>query len=158
MAKINQQPKAPQWPWGGRGAVREKLVNRAQLGVKGAKKKGDPKNPALASAALLDSIGPAHSADELRLPMPPVPAGHAGDVDSVLDRPHLSTVAERMNEQRKLALERGLSALRAPPERIDRLKSLLQRESAMLELVDRLRFEMSEIERKRREEQAGEAY
>ncbi len=158
MAKINQQPKAPQWPWGGPGSVRSKLVNRAQLGVKGAKKKGDPKNPALASAALLDSIGPAHSADELRLPMPPMPAGHGADVDGVLDRPHLSTVAERMNEQRRAALERGLSQVRAAPERMDRLKSLLQRESAMLELVDRLRFEMAEIERMRREEQQGEAY
>ena len=76
MASIRQQPQAPQWPWGGPQALRSKVVNRGQIEKKGVKKKGDPKNPALASTALLDFIGPAHSAEELRLPLPPMPAGH----------------------------------------------------------------------------------
>ena len=51
MAKVGQQPKAPLWPWGGPRSVRDKLVDKTQVTSK-ARKKGDPKNPALASAAL----------------------------------------------------------------------------------------------------------
>jgi hypothetical protein len=159
MAKIGQppqQPRTPQWPWGGPRAVRDKLVDRTQVGSK-VRKKGDPKNPALASAALLDSIGPAHSADELRLPMPPGPAGHDADVESFLDRPHLSNVAERLSEAAQEALQQGLGTLRAPADRVDRLKSLLQRESSMLELVGQVSREMAEVERRRREEQVDQA-
>lgn len=157
MAKVGQQPKAPLWPWGGPRSVRDKLVDKTQVTTK-AKKKGDPKNPALASAALLDFIAPAHSAEELRLPMPPMPAGHGGDVEGFLDRPHVSTVAERMNEYRQAELERGMSAVRAAPERVDRLRALLQREAQMLNLVSMVGEAMSEVERRRREEQAEEAY
>jgi hypothetical protein len=146
------------WPWGGPRSVRDRLVDRAQVERKNARKKGDPKNPALASAALLDFIGPAHSAEELRLPMPVPPGAHDADVEGYLDRPHLSSVAERMEEQRQLALERGLSGLRAPPERVDRLRSLLQREASMLELVGSVSQEQAEIERRRREETLDEGY
>lgn len=157
MAKIGQQPKAPLWPWGGPRSVRDKLVDRTQVTSK-AKKKGDPKNPALASSALLESIAPAHSAEELRLPLPPMPAGHAADVESFLDRPHVSTVAERMSEYRQAELERGMAAVRAPAERVERLKALLQRESLMLDLVSTVGEAMREVEHRRREEQAEEAY
>lgn len=158
MAKIGDQPpRAPLWPWGGPRSVREKLVERSQLTSK-ARKKGDPKNPSLASAALLDSIGPAHSAEELRLPMPPTPTGHDADVDGFADRPHLSLVAQRLQEHPPEEIVRSLSAIRAPPERIDRLKSLLQREASMVELVSRVSSEMAEVERRRREEQAGESF
>ena len=157
MAKVGQQPKAPLWPWGGPRSVRDKLVNQTQVTSK-VKKKGDPKNPALASAALLDVIAPAHSAEELRLPMPPTPAGHGGDLEGFLDRPYVSTVAERMSEYRQAELERGMTAVRAAPERVDRLRSLLQREAQMLNLVGTVGEAMSEVERRRREEQAEEAF
>lgn len=157
MAKIGDPPRAPLWPWGGPRSVREKLVERSQLTTK-AKKKGDPKNPALASAALLDSIGPAHSAEDLRLPMPPTPMGHDADVEGFADRPHLSTVAERLNEHRQAEIDVGLSVIRAPPERVDRLRSLLQREASMLELVGHVSDDMAEVERRRREEQAEESF
>lgn len=153
--KIGQQP-APQWPWGGPRTVRDKLVDRSQLERKNVRKKGDPKNPSLASAALLDFIGPAHSAEELRLPMPLAPTGHDADVEGYLDRPHLTSAAERLEEQREGALERGLSGLRAPPDRVERLRSLLQREAQMLQLVESVSSEMAEIERRRREETASE--
>ncbi len=156
MSKIQQ--RAPQWPWGGPRAVRDKLVDKAQVEKKNVRKKGDPKNPALASAALIDSISPAHSADELRLPMPPTPMGHDADLEGYSDRPHLSSVAERMNELRKAALERGIASIKAPPDRVDRLRSLLQRESQMLELVGKLSTEMADVERRRREEQTEEGY
>ena len=117
MAKINQPPpQMPAWPWGSRRTVREKLVNPAQLDRK-ARKKGDPKNPALASAALLDSIGPAHSADELRLPLPPMPEGHDADLAAMTDRQSMQSVAERRDEGQRRALENGLSVVRAAPER-----------------------------------------
>lgn len=159
MAKIGgQQPRAPSWPWGGPADVRGKLVNRAQLEKKNVRKKGDPKNPALASTALLDSIGPAHSAEEVRLPLPPGPAGHDADVEGYLDRGPLNTVAERMQEAQQEMMERGLGMLRAAPDRVDRLKSLLARESQMLELINGVSSDMAEIERKRREETSGEGY
>ncbi len=158
MAKIGDQPpRAPLWPWGGPRSVREKLVERSQLSNK-AKKKGDPKNPSLASAALLDSIGPAHSAEELRLPMPPAPAGHDADVEGFSDRPYLSTVAERMAEYQQAEIDRGLGTIEAPPERVDRLRALLQREASMLQLITSVSADMAEVERKRREEQASESY
>lgn len=159
MAKIGQQqPRAPMWPWGGPRSVRDKLVDRTQLERKNVRKKGDPKNPALASTALLDFIGPASSAEELRLPMPVPPNGHDADVEGYLDRPQLSSVAERLEEQRQLALERGLQTLRAAPDRVDRLRSLLQREASMLELVGNVSRDQAEIERRRREETAEEGY
>ena len=96
MAKINNQPpKAPLWPWGGPRSVRERLVDPAQVNRKKAAKTGNPKNPALASAALLDFIGPAHSSEELRLPLPPHPGGHDADLEGFSDRPHLASVAGR---------------------------------------------------------------
>ncbi len=157
MAKIGgQQPRAPAWPWGGPRAVRDKLVDKAQL--KSVRKKGDPKNPALASAALLESIAPAHSAEELRLPMPPMPGGHDADLEGYQDRQSLGTVAERMEEVAQLALSRGLAALRAAPDRVERLKALLAREAQMLELVGGMSAEMQEIERRRREETQEEGY
>src|SRR5690349_14596825 len=139
MAKINPNlPRAPQWPWGGPRSVREKLVDPAQLDRKKAKKKGDPKNPALASAALLDFIGPPHSAEELRLPLPPSPDGHDADTAALLDGPQLESVAERAGEEQRRSLDRALAGLKAPPDRIDRLKALLAREAQMLTLVGRI--------------------
>lgn len=159
MAKVGgQQPRAPSWPWGGPKEVRGKLVDRTQLERKNVRKKGDPKNPALASAALLDFIGPAHSAEEVRLPMPPEPAGHDADLESYTDRGPLSSVAERLSEESEGALQRGLATLRAPPDRVERLKSLLAREAQMLDLVNGISSDMAEIERKRREETVAEGY
>src|SRR5882757_8983829 len=107
MAKINQQPPQPAWPWGGPRAVQEKLVKRAQLiDSKKVKKKGDPKNPALASAALLDFIGPPHSSEELRLPLPVFPEGHDADLDGYLDRQSLGSVAGRSDQDTRGRLER----------------------------------------------------
>jgi hypothetical protein len=160
MAKINNQPpKAPLWPWGGPRSVREKLVDPTQFDRKKAlKKAGNPKNPALASAALLDFIGPAHSSEELRLPSPPHPKGHDADVEGYSDRPHLSTVAERAETDQRRLLDRGLSKVNAPPERMERLKALLQREAQMLALVGELSAEVQEIQRRMREEQKGGGY
>lgn len=159
MAKIGgQQPRAPAWPWGGPREVRGKLVDRTQLERKNVRKKGDPKNPALASTALLDFIGPAHSAEELRLPLPPGPAGHDADVEGYLDRGPLTSVAERLAEQNQEALQRGLGTLRAAPDRVERMKALLARESQMLDLISSVSSDMAEIERKRREETQGEGY
>lgn len=154
---IGPQPRAPQWPWGGPRAVRERLVDRAQLDRK-VKKKGDPKNPALASAALIDFIGPAHSAEELRLPMPPMPRGHEADVDGFLDRGHLATASENASQTMQSLMSDALAQVRAAPDRVERLKSLLQREAQMLTLVSSVTNDMAEIERRRRLETREEAY
>jgi hypothetical protein len=158
MAKIhNQPPRAPLWPWGGPRAVREKLVDPSQFDRK-KRKVGNPKNPALASAALLDFIGPAHSAEELRLPTPPHPKGHDADLEGFSDRPYLGRVAERAEGEQRQLLERGLSRINAPPERMERLKGLLQREAQMLTLVGQVHEEILEIQRRMREEQQDEGY
>ncbi|MGV3623460.1 MAG: hypothetical protein ACO1OB_21760 [Archangium sp.] len=159
MAKVGgQQPRAPSWPWGGPREVRGKLVDRTQLERKNVRKKGDPKNPALASAALIDFIGPAHSSEELRLPLPPGPMGHDADLESYTDRGPLTSVAERMSEDNEASMQRGLATVRAAPDRLERLKSLLAREAQMLDLVNGVSNDMAEIERKRREETSSEGY
>ncbi|MHB8876600.1 MAG: hypothetical protein ACYC8T_23135 [Myxococcaceae bacterium] len=159
MAKINRQPPAPMWPWGAQSAVREKKIDRAQLNrSKKAGKKGDPKNPAIASSALMDSIGPAHSAEELRLPLPPHPDGHDADLEGDTDRPHLASVAERSDGDARMAIDRGLGAVRAAPDRLERLKALLGREAQMLNLVGQLSQEVAEIQRKIREEQKDSGF
>ncbi|HSP80028.1 MAG TPA: hypothetical protein VLQ93_15975 [Myxococcaceae bacterium] len=158
MAKINSQPpRTPLWPWGGPRSVREKLVDPSQFDRK-KRKAGNPKNPALASAALLDFIGPAHSSEELRLPTPPHPEGHDADLESLSDRPFLGSVAGRAEGEQRQLLERGLARINAPPERMERLKGLLQREAQMLSLVGQLHEEILEIQRRMREEQQDQGY
>ena len=60
-------------------------------------------------------------------------------------------------EQRQL-LERSLGRINAPPERLERLKGLLQREAQMLALVGQVHSEVQEIQRRMREEQQEEGY
>jgi hypothetical protein len=160
MAKINSQPpRVPLWPWGGPRSVRERLVDPAQL--ERAKKKGrtgDPRNPALASSELLDFIGPAHSSDELRLPMPPLPRGHDADLTAFNDRPHLQSVVDRAGEEQTRQLEKNLGRVQAPPDRLERLRALLAREQQMLDLVGELSREVEEIQRRMREEQKEMGY
>jgi hypothetical protein len=160
MAKIyNPPPRTPVWPWGGPRSVREKLVDPTQLDrKKKLKKGGDPKNPALASFALLEFLGPGHTAEELRLPMPPHPEGHDADLAGFNDAPHLGSVAERNDPNLQSTMERGLTRISAAPDRVDRLKALLQRESQMLGLVGKLSDELKDIQRRMREEQAEEGY
>ncbi|QRK04582.1 hypothetical protein JQX13_30565 [Archangium violaceum] len=158
MAKINNQPpRAPLWPWGGPRAVREKLVDPSQFDRK-KRKAGNPKSPALASAALLDFIGPAHSSEEIRLPEPPLPKGHEADLEGMSDRPYLGSVAGRADGEQRQMLERSLGRINAPPERMERLKGLLQREAQMLALVGQVHSEVLEIQRRMREEQRDEGY
>src|SRR4051812_42373527 len=104
----NRPPRTPMWPWGGPGLVREKLVTRTQFDrARKNKKLGDPKNPSLASSALLESIGPAHSAEELRLPLPPTPEGHDGDRQERYDAQNLDAAVARADPEESQALERN---------------------------------------------------
>ncbi len=160
MAKINQNPpNTPMWPWGGPRSVRERLVDPAQLDrKKQTRKSGNPKNPALASAELLDFIGPAHSAEELRLPLPPHPEGHDADLEAYRDRQSLQSAAEKLDPEERRSIDRGLSRLTVSPERLDRMKALLGREAQMLALVGRMNDEISQIFQKIREEQSEAPY
>ena len=160
MARINNPPpKAPLWPWGGPRSVRERLVDPAQFErTKRARRAGDPKNPALASTALLDFIGHAHSSEEMRLPGPVHPEGHDADLEGYLDRPHLASVAERAESQGRQQLDKALANLKAPPERVERLKALLQREAQMLTLVGQIHEDMREILRRMYQEQKDEGF
>lgn len=162
MAKINQQPpRTPLWPWGGPRSIKERLVDPAQLARVNANKtgkKGDPKNPALPSSALMDSIGPAHTSEELRLPLPPHPRGHDADLTAFTERPHLQAAAQRAGEEQTRAIEKRLATLNAPPDRVERLRALIAREQQMMALISDLHGEMDEIQRKMREEQKELGY
>jgi hypothetical protein len=160
MAKINPQPpRVPLWPWGGPRSVRERLVDPTQLDRKQKSgKKGDPKNPALPSAELLDSIGPAHSSEELRLPLPPNPRGHDADLEAFNDRLWLAGATARAGEAQTRALEKALSRISAPLDRLDRLRALLAREGQMLELLEQVNEDVAEVHRRMREEQKEKGY
>lgn len=160
MAKINQQPpRSPVWPWGGPRSVKERLVDPTQLERSKKKgRKGDPKNPALPSAELMDFIGPAHTSEELRLPMPPHPRGHDADLAAFSERPHLQSVADRAGQEQARALEKGLQKINAAPDRVERLKALLGREAQMLQLVASLHSDVDEIQRRMRDEQKEMGY
>jgi hypothetical protein len=153
MAKRVDLPvRAPAWPWGGPRSVREKLVDPAQFDrKKKAKKLGDPKQPPLASNELLDFIGPGHTADELRLPMPPFPGGHDADLTGFNDLPMLESVAERGQGELSRQVEAALTRVSATPERRSRLEALLRCERQMLALLGPHRSQIQEIQRKRRE-------
>jgi len=156
MAKIkdDRPTRAPQFPWDVRSIVRPKQLERTGK----VKRKGDPKNPALASVALLDFIGPGHNADELRLPMPPMPAGHDADLAAFTDRSYVAGFLERSGEDMQALTERLLDKVRASPERTERLKALLGRERQMMLLVQQFQADKDEIERRRREETQEDGY
>lgn len=159
MAIINNQPpKAPLWPWGGPKSVRERLVDPSQLDRKKKARAGNPKNPALASAALMDFIGPAHSAEEMRLPLPPYPGGNDAPLEGFTEQPHLQSVAARAEEGQMLALERCLARVNASPERKERLMAVLQREAKMLEFVGKVASEVEYVRRCMKQEQQTEGY
>lgn len=143
MAKISQQPPAPLWPWGGPRSVRERLVDPKQLDRKS--RKGDPKNPALASAALLEFLAPAHSSEEVRLPEPPPPGGREAPLEAFTSRPHLETVARRDDEQEHQQLQSAISRLSTSPDRIERLQGILAREAEMLSVVHTLNDDVKAI-------------
>lgn len=160
MAKINQPPpKTPLWPWGGPRSVRERLVDPAQFDRKRQiKKAGDPKNPALASFALMEFIGPAHSSDELRLPMPALPKGHDADLAGFVDQPFLGTVAQRAENHSRMMMDQCLGWVRTNPDRKARLDALRECEDRMLQLVNGLYLDVREIRERMREAQEKEGY
>lgn len=147
MAKIdNGPPKQPLWPWGGPNRVRERLVNPAQVDrKKKAKKAGDPKNPALASAELLESIGYARGADDLRLPEPPMPKGHEADLGAFMDGPHLAEVLGKYESNENAQLEQEFQNIQCTPERRSRMEALWQRERAALDLISEHRQRQLEV-------------
>src|SRR5688500_7053355 len=91
---------APTWPWGGPRSVRERLVDPSQLDRRKGKK-GDPKNPPLASFALLEFMGPGHTSEELRLPEPAMPTGYDAELAGFADAPHLEALAARADDNRR---------------------------------------------------------
>lgn len=157
MSKVQQQQPQSIWPWGSRAQVRGRLVHRNQIDAKRDRRKGNMRNPALASAALWKWINPPATSDELRLALPPLPPGHDADETAMLDRPFLQSVAERGSADERRNLEHAFKQLTAPAERTERLKALLARESAMLELVGKFHQQVSDIDRMRRVEQSSEA-
>lgn len=153
MAKINNPPPPNNaWPWGPPASVRERLVGLSQLDRR-AVKKGNAKKPQLASVALLKSLEAGDSSDELRFSMPPLPPGHDADLNGFQDRSHLLSLSHHADEALDLPLEASLDAVRATPERRNRLRALLDREAPMLELLRRMYHQVREVEERRRAEQ-----
>jgi len=158
MSKVNTpSPKSSMWPWGGAKNVQEKLVRASQVRTQRANRKGDPKAIPLASAALLEFIGPAHSSEELRLPAPPMPWERDAS-NTLSEREGLAQALERCSPESSKQLQKQLLGLQMPPERLERLKSMLAYEESMLELVGEVSWGMEEIERLRKLEQQEEGY
>jgi hypothetical protein len=155
----NSPPQLPFWPWPRN--VREKLVERAQLDrTKKKGKKGDPKNPPLASAALLEFMGPGHSSEELRLPPPPDPRLGLGNAEAPTDLPALSSLIEKADGGGSAAdpLARAMGRVQADPRRMEQLKGLLSREAGMLKVMGRLQTDLAEIQRRMKDEQKTRGY
>jgi hypothetical protein len=159
MAKINHPPpRGPLFPWGEARSVRERLVDPSQIARPKKRRKGDPNDPPLPSAELMDFIGPARSADELRLPAPPHAPRHGADLTAFSDRPQLQSALQRAEEGLTRTLETALGRLNATPERVEQLEALLRREGQMLDLLRHLHVEMNEIHRRIRDEQKESGY
>lgn len=145
MSRIGN-PNVPAWPWGGPRSVREKLVDPAQLDRKRRKKLGDPKRPALASAQLLEFMGPGKTSDELRLPPPPSPFGDgARELTPFPDRAFTRQVTERGDEAARRMLEGALARISVAPDKLNRMRAVLHREAQMLSLLGRVQAETDEI-------------
>lgn len=159
MAKIGQQ-KIPVWPWGGPRSVREKLVDPAQFERKRRKKVGDPKRPPLASAELLDFMGPGHASDDVRLPPPPSPYGDgARELTPFPDRSYTREVVARGDDENRMAMEAALARINAAPEKLERMRALLAREGQMLNLLEELQNDTDAIiEMMKREYKANGSY
>lgn len=160
MGKINHPPaRGPAFPWGEARAVRDRLVEPSQLDRgKRKRRNGAAGDPPLASSALLDFIGPAHCADELRLPPPPPPGRPGVEWAPFSDQSHLEAALERGEEGATPALRSAMEALTGPRERRERLETLLDLEREMLELLRRLHGDVKAIQRRIRDEQRGSGY
>jgi hypothetical protein len=162
MARVGQGPllPPPPWPWGGPRSVREKLVDPAQFERKRRIRKGDPQRPPLASADLLDFMGPGHASDELRLPPPPSGLdGIEGEISPFPDRSFTRQVVDRSDEKSRQFLERAIAKVQIPAERMERLRSLLKTEALMLGLLQRVQRETDDvIERMKAEYKATGQY
>lgn len=159
MAGRINNPAASQafWPWPGN--VREKIIERNQLVArKKVKKGGDPKNPPLASAALLEFMGPGHTSEELRFPAPVNPRQGDARTSEQSGLPTIEGLVERGGEAQNQALGKELQRLGVPQDRLDRLRGLLQREQGMLQVMGRLSGDLAEIHRRMSEEQRSEGY
>lgn len=158
MSKVNtQSPKSSMWPWGGAKNVQEKLVKASQLQNRRTSAKRDPKNPPLASAALMEFIGPPQSSEALRLPAPPLP-WEADPSRSFSEREALEQALERSSPDASRQMQKQLLAMQVPADRLERLKSMLTYEENMLDLVGEVSESIKAIERLRREEQQEEGY
>ena len=160
MAKINQPPREPSFPWGEPRSVRERLVDPSQVAPsKGRRRKGDPKDPPLPSIALMDFIGPARSADELRLPTPGrTPSPVADLTGSSSERSQLRSAITRADPGGVGVLENALAQVDASPERVKELEAQLRSEGRMIELLRQLHGEVDEIHRRMRDEQKESGY
>ena len=147
------------WSWGGARNVQEKLIRSSQLESRQTSRKRDAQSAPLASAALLEFIGPARSSEELRLPSPPMPWSGKEDASNAFsEREELAQALERGTSESLGKLKKQLMVLNVPADRLERLKSMLAYEENMLRLVGEISENLDEVERLRQEEQRKEGY
>jgi len=154
----NPNAGAAYWPWSAN--VREKIVERNQLidRKKAKKKGGDPKNPPLASAALLEFMGPGHTSEELRFPAPISPRQGDARTSEESALPALENVLERGSDSANQGIAKEIQRLGVPADRMERLRGLLQREAGMLQVMGRLSTDLAEIHRRIRDENKDKGY
>lgn len=147
MARIDDPlpNRVPVWPWGGPRSVRERLVDPSVFDRKKRRKAGDPKSPALASADLLDFIGPGHTSDELRLPLPPGFGDGSEEFRPFPDRELTAEICELGGQELRQGLEQLLKRLALPPDRHAHVMAMLGREAQMLALLERIQTDVDEV-------------
>jgi hypothetical protein len=152
MAKINQPPAEPRpaWPWP--KDIRDRIVQKGQLEpAKTQRKAGDPKSPPLVSDKLLKSLSTEGGAMGTRLSPPPVPAAFVPEAAARAMRRSLMRRALHRAGKSKGALAKLISPTdlaRLPEARRDQVKRDLEREEAMLKLLEGLGSELDDIARK----------
>jgi len=156
---INGNPNpASFWPWAGN--VREQIIERNQL-VDRKKRKGktgDPKNPPLASSALLEFMGPGRTSEELRFPAPLEPRSGEARLSEQGGLEAMGQLLDRAGESANQGMARELARLSVPPDRLERLKGLIQREAAMLQVMGRLQGDLTDIHRRIQDESKTRGY
>ena len=148
------------WPGGGVRSVREKLGDPTQFEKK-RRKRGDPRTPSLASHELLEFMGTGHSSEELRLPLPPTPYGDGEGAEPTYfpDRAFTRSAIDRGSSNLKQGLETALSRINVAPDKLDRMRAIIQREAQMIALASKVQDQVDEIiEKMKVEHKANGSY
>jgi spore germination protein GerM len=105
-------------------------------------------------------MGPGHASDELRLPPPPSPFGEGmEELTPFPDRAFTRQVVERSADSSRRTLDAALTRVQVAPDKLERMKAVINREAQMLSLLGKVQADTDEvIERMKQEYKANGSY